>query len=190
MPVLGASDGLPGQPHRVLVAGTSGAGKSTLARAIAGRLELPYVEIDSLFHGPGWTERGSFDADVERFSAQPRWVTEWQYPAVRAMLAERADLMVWLDLPRWTVMRQVVGRTVRRRLRREQLWAGNLEPPFRTILTDREHIVRWAWTSHGRGAQRVMSLAEARPELPIVRLRSREAAAGWLCALPCHRPSP
>jgi adenylate kinase family enzyme len=188
MPVLGVSDALPGPAHRILVAGTSGAGKSTLARTIAGRLGLPYVEIDSLFHGPGWTERATFDADVERFSVQPSWVTEWQYPAARARLAERADLMVWLDLPRRTVMCQVVRRTVGRRVHREPLWAGNLEPPFRTIFTDREHIVRWAWSSHASTAQRVLALAEARQDLPIIRLRSRAAADAWLRVLPCRQP--
>lgn len=61
-------------------------------------------------------------------------VTEWQYGVVRDQLADRADLVVWLDLPRRSVMRQVVTRTVRRRFRREVLWNGNIEPPLHRIL--------------------------------------------------------
>jgi adenylate kinase family enzyme len=184
MALLEASDALTTLPQRIVVAGTSGAGKSTLAAAIAAQLDLPYVEIDSLFHGPGWTERATFGAEVERFTAQPAWVTEWQFPAVRAMLAERAELMVWLDLPRRTVMRQVIRRTVGRRMRRQRLWSDNVEPPFRTILTDPEHIVRWAWTTHGHVVRRVLALADARPELPIVRLTSHADADAWLRSLP------
>ncbi|GAB1640590.1 AAA family ATPase [Krasilnikovia sp. MM14-A1259] len=180
MPLLGPADPLPHRPERVLVAGTSGAGKSTLARRIAAELSVPYVELDALFHGPGWTELPTFEADVHRFSAQPRWATEWQYGPVRAHLAERADLLVWLDLPRARVMRQVVRRTLVRRLRRQELWQGNIEPPLWTFFTNPEHIVRWAWSTHHQSAAKVVALRRERPDLPIVRLHSRAAAARWL----------
>nr|WP_238430859.1 adenylate kinase [Frankia nepalensis] len=121
--------------------------------------------------------------DVEAFSAGPAWVTEWQYNTVRGLLADRADLMVWLDLPRRTVMRQVTIRTVRRRIRHEVLWNGNVEPPLRTVLTDREHVIRWAWSGHAKNLPRVLALRERRPDLPIVRLRSRAAVHRW-CAGP------
>ena len=41
---------------------------------------------------------------------------------------QRADTVVWLDLPRRIVMRQVVSRTFRRSILREELWNGNREP--------------------------------------------------------------
>jgi adenylate kinase family enzyme len=133
-----------------------------------------------LYHGPNWTPRPTFEGDVEQFSAQPRWVTEWQYGQVRSMLADRADLVVWLDLPRLTVMRRVIRRTMRRRWHRETLWNDNVEPPFWTILTDEAHIVRWAWSTHSTTTIRVDELRRKRPELPIVRLRSHNEAAHWL----------
>jgi adenylate kinase family enzyme len=178
--LLAATDGLPRRPQRVLVAGTSGAGKTSVAARLGQALALPHVEIDALFHGPGWTPRLSFTFEVDTFSAQRAWVTEWQYDSVRALLAERADLLVWLDLPRARVMRQVISRTVGRRLRRQRLWNANVEPPLWTIFTDREHIVRWAWTTHPESAQRVLALAEQRPELMIVRLRSWREVQHWL----------
>jgi adenylate kinase family enzyme len=171
--LLGVDDPLPAPPARVVVAGTSGSGKTTLAGRVAVRLGVPHVEIDALFHGPGWVPNPAFEDEVHTFTAGPGWVTEWQYPGVRDLLADRADLMIWLDLPRWLVMRQVVWRTLVRRLCKRELWNGNVEPPLRTILTDREHIVRWAWTTHALNEQRVSELARRRPELPIVRLRSR-----------------
>jgi adenylate kinase family enzyme len=162
------------------VAGTSGSGKTTLAARIAAALHAPHVEIDSLFHGANWTPRPSFEADVHRFTADPTWVTEWQYGAVRWHLADRADLLVWLDLPRSVVMRQVLGRTLIRRLRRQRLWNDNVEPPLWTLLTDPEHIVRWAWATHPKTARRVTDLLARRPDIPIVRLHSHADAAHWL----------
>lgn len=180
MPLLGSDDELSHRPSRILVAGSSGSGKTTLARRIGDALGVPHVEIDALYHGPQWTPRPSFEADVQSFASTAAWVTEWQYGSVRALLAERADLLVWLDLPRRTVMRQVVRRTVGRRLRREELWNGNVEQPWWTILHDREHIVRWAWDTHHKTAARVAELLNRRPDLVIVRLRSHREAARWI----------
>ena len=180
MPLLSAQDPIPGCPRRVLVAGTSGSGETTLAARIGELLQLPHVEIDALFHGPGWTPRSTFEDDVRRFASEPAWVTEWQYSQVRALMASRAQLLVWLDLSRWQVMRQVVRRTLRRRLHRQVLWNGNTEPPLWTILTDPEHIVRWAWTSHAKTAARVRVLREQRPELDVVRLTSRSGIEDWV----------
>lgn len=180
MPLLGPDDPLPQEPRRVLAAGPSGSGKSTLAARIGEVLGITHVEIDGLFHGPDWQPVPTFEEDVRAFSTEPAWVTEWQYDAVRPLLLERADLMVWLDLPRSVVMRQVVRRTVGRRLRRKVLWNGNVEPPFRTILTDPEHIVRWAWTTHHLTPERMRALLAERPDYVVVRLRSHDEARRWL----------
>ena len=182
--MLSASDPLPRPPERVAVAGVSGSGKSTLARRIAGLLDLPYTEMDALHHGPGWTKRPEFESDVDTFLAGARWVTEWQYEYARPRITERADLMVWVDLPFPLTLSRVVRRTVRRRVRREELWNGNLEGPLHTFFTDREHIVRWAISTRRLYHDRIPAVAAARPDLPIVRLRTRGDVDRWLGGLP------
>jgi adenylate kinase family enzyme len=180
VPLLSAQDPLPGCPRRVVVAGTSGSGKTTLAARVSESLRIPQIEIDALFHGPGWTPRPTFEEDVRRFVAQSAWATEWQYGQVRPLLTARADLVVWLDLSRFRVMQQVVRRTVRRRLRRQLLWNGNVEPPLWTLFTDPEHIVRWAWSTHRQNAERVAALVDQRPDLAVVRLVDRAAVEAWV----------
>jgi adenylate kinase family enzyme len=179
-PVLTANDPLPSAPQRILVAGTSGSGKTTLARRIAATVGALHTEIDALYHGPNWTPRDSFMVDVASFSAQPTWVTEWQYGKARPLLLRWADLLVWLDLPRAVVMRRVVQRTTQRRLTRTVLWNGNLEPPLSTFLTDRDHIVRWAWRTHHENAERVAAAVTSRADLTVVRLRSQRDVDRWL----------
>ncbi len=181
--MLRADDLLPAAPRRVLVAGTSGSGKTTLAGSIGARLGLPHTEIDALFHGAGWTPRPSFAADVAALAAQDAWVTEWQYSEVRPLLAARADLLVWLDLPRAVVMGRVVRRTVRRRLLRQPLWNGNVEGPLHTFFTDPEHIVRWAWRTHGTWLGHVAGARTAHPDLVVVRLQRPSEVDHWLARL-------
>lgn len=168
----------------MLVAGASGAGKSTIARALAARWTLPYTELDGLHWRSGWTINPDFESDVAALAAQETWITEFQYDGARPILAARADLLVHLAYPRSTVMSRVTARTVRRRRRREALWdTDNREPPLRTIFTDRDHIIRWAWTSIARYARVVDELQRSRPELPVVTLRSPRAATRWLAEL-------
>jgi len=181
--LLGPDDPLPVLPRRILINGSAGAGKSTLARRIAGRLDLPYTEIDSLYHGPGWTQRETFLDDVKATVAGERWVSEYQYGEAQPILLRRGDLMVWLDLPRHVSMWRVVRRTLRRRFRREVLWNGNVEGPLWHIVKDPEHIIRWGWTSHPRAAQRMAVVLRDRPDLPVVRLRSPAEATSWLARL-------
>ena len=180
MPLLGPADPLPYRPRRLLVAGTSGSGKTTLAGTVARVLGVPRVELDALHHGPAWTPRPQFADDVARLVQREDWVTEWQYTAVRELLLDRADCLVWLDLPRRLVIGRVVRRTLRRRLRREVLWNGNVEPPLRTFLTSPDHIVRWAWRTHAGTAERIAAARLRRPDLPVVRLTGTGAVAAWV----------
>lgn len=147
---------------------------------IADELGIAHTEIDGLYHGPGWVPRESFGADVERLAAQDSWVTEWQYPLARPLLLERADLMVWLDLPVAAVLRQVTARTIRRRLSRQVLWNGNREAPLLSILTDRDHIIRWSWRTRHSSGHRVSLVSDTHPLLPVVRLVSRSQVLAWI----------
>jgi len=151
-----------------------------LAARVGQVLQLPHVEIDALFHGPDWTVRPSFEADVRRLAGGDAWVTEWQYSQVRPLLAARAELLVWLDLGRWRVMRQVGRRTVRRSQQRQVLWNGNVEPPLWTVFTDPEHVVRWAWATHHESAQRVSAVLDLNPDLTVIRLPTRLAVEHWV----------
>lgn len=171
--MLGADDPLDPVPRRVLVAGVSGVGKSTTAARIAAALDVPHTEIDALFHGPQWQPRPSFIADVDAFTSEPAWVTEWQYTPVRPMLAERADTLVWLDLPTPVALRRLVRRTVRRRLRRTELWNGNVEGPLWRFFTDRDHIVRWGIRTRHSARRLVPELEVTAPHLRVVRLCSQ-----------------
>lgn len=139
--------------NRVVVIGNSGSGKSTVARRIAEALELEHLELDSVFHRGGWdaTPADEFRAAVADHIAAERWVVDGEYASqgMTEVLWPSADTFIWLDLPRWVVMRRVTVRTVRRLVTREELWDGVTEPWTNLYSLDpNKNIMVWAWTRY------------------------------------------
>ena len=171
--------------QRVSVVGNSGSGKSTLAAELALVLGVPHLELDGVFHQPGWVAlpEDEFRRLVGATAAGGGWVMDGNYSAVRALVWARADTVVWLDLPRRTVMRQVVGRTLRRVVTRQELWNGNRES-LRNFLTwaPEKSIISWAWHNHAKYRQRYGAAAAdpANAHLTFIRLTSRRAITRFL----------
>lgn len=174
--------------QRVCVVGNSGSGKSTLAATLAGQLGASYLELDSVFHQPDWQplEREAFRERIDEFTQAPTWVVDGNYSAVRDIVWSRIDTVVWLDLPRHKVMRQLLGRTLRRMATRAELWNGNRERWQNLFTFDpEESILVWAWTKHSVYRQRYLdAMADpANSHLKFIRLRSRKESAALLADL-------
>jgi shikimate kinase len=174
------------RPATYRVVGNSAAGKSTFARALGQRLGLPVLELDGVFHRPGWTQapEDEFQAEVLAWLAQHPggWVLDGNYQALEGLV--QPQVHVWLDFSRATVMSRSVRRAVRRVVRREELWNGNRERVRALLSTDPEtNIVLWALTQHGHYRRRYLARVD---EPGFVRLRTPAEAARWLASrLPC-----
>jgi len=171
--------------NRVSVQGVPGSGKSTVGRAIAGRLGVPYTELDALHHGPDWSEPTAeeFLALVRPLVTQPRWVIDGRYHSkLGDLVVSSADTVVWLDLPIRTWLPRLVRRTVRRMVRGEELWNGNRER-FRNLF-ERPNLFQWAWQKHFADRTFVPAWVAAHPQVRLVRLRSPGEVREVLAAIP------
>jgi len=132
---------------RACVIGCSGAGKTTFGRRLAARLGCPFVELDAIYHQPGWTPLtdDAFRGRVESALASDRWVCDGNYSAVHPVVRARATDVVWLDPSKAVVLAQVVWRSVVRAATNAELWNGNRESVARWL--DPEHPIRWAWST-------------------------------------------
>jgi len=169
--------------RRWLVVGNSGSGKTTLARRIAATLGVPHLELDALHWHADWTANPRFVADVDALTSDPGWVVDGNYPPVRTLLRDRADVLVWVDPPHPLILWRVTVRTLVRRLRRAELWNGNVEPPIATFFTDDEHVIRWAAGTLRVHEPRVRAALAANPRLRLVRIRSSQDGERLLARL-------
>jgi adenylate kinase family enzyme len=162
-----------------ITASASASGKSTVGRAAAERLGVPYVELDALHHGPNWTEASAEElrAQVEPLVEQEGWVIDGGYThKIGHLVFERADAVVWLDLPMRTWLPRLLRRTYRRIRRREELWNGNRES-VRNAIWGRDALIPFALRSHFR---RRREYPQELAHLPVVRLRSQAEVDRWL----------
>jgi adenylate kinase family enzyme len=119
---------------RIAITGPSGSGKTTLANELARTLRLRMIEIDALHHGPNWESCGAevLRERVARATAGHDWVTDSMYHRMLGdLISDRADLIVWLDLPVALVMWRLLRRTHVRNVQKTVLWNGNVEPGWR-----------------------------------------------------------
>jgi adenylate kinase family enzyme len=171
--------------QRISVVGSAGAGKSTIGRQFARILGVPFVELDSIYHQPDWVPLTpeEFGRRVAEVAAGDGWVIDGNYSVARPLVWARADTVVWLDLPRRTVMRQVIWRTLRRVAFRVELWNGNRER-WANLFTwvPEDSVISWAWHRHGVYRERYAAAAvdPAYAHLRFVRLRNRREVRRFL----------
>ncbi len=169
--------------ERIAVVGSSGSGKTTVSRHLAADLDLPHLELDSVFHQENWTPlpTDEMKARVARFVAADRWVVDGNYPVVSAIIWQRADTVVWLDLSRLRVMSRLVPRTLGRGLQRTELWNGNREELRNVFRRDPDkNLLLWTWTKHRGLRERYEQAAAGADHLSVFRLRSPSAVERFL----------
>ena len=163
---------------RINAVGSSGSGKSTLAQHLARALALPYIELDALFWQPNWTPAPdpAFLARITTALSAPGWVLDGNYDRTRPIKWANVEVVIWLDLPAWRILLQVLKRTLRRSLKGEVLWAGNRET-LRKALFSRDSILLWAITSLGpiRRRYQAMMVDPSWAHIQFIRIQTQQA---------------
>jgi adenylate kinase family enzyme len=169
--------------RRVSVVGGSCTGKTTTSRELARRLGVPHIELDALHHEPGWQEASAdvLQARLEAAlaAAPDGWVIDGNYQAkLNTFVLDRADTVVFLDLPHRVALRRVLWRTTSRIVSREELWNGNRET-LRNAFS-RDSIVWWVITHHRSYRRKWPERLAPLTHVEVVRLRSPREVRSWL----------
>lgn len=182
-------------PLRVVVVGLSGSGKTTFATQLAEATGLAQIELDLLNWRPGWYDRyvhehEAFRADVANAIAGEAWVLAGGYSKVRPMVFARANTLVWLDLPKALVMRQVLWRSIQRATDGKLILNGNRETFDRWFK--KGHPIGIVWNHYGRKSAAIeaqLATAEA-AHLRVYRCTTRKQASATLAELSRQKARP
>jgi adenylate kinase family enzyme len=162
-----------------IIASASGNGKTTLGRALAAKLDVPFVELDALVHGPNWQETSDEELRrrIEPVLRREGWVIDGTYlRKLGTIVLDSADTIVWLDLPTRVWLPRLLKRSARRLTGREPMWNDNQES-LKGIFWGRESLFGYALTQQPR--RRRHWPAEL-ASYDVVRLRSQSGVEQWL----------
>ena len=152
--------------RRIMILGPPGSGKSTLARELGARLGLPVFHLDQAFWRPGWVEspRTEFYLEAERLAGLPDWVIDGNFTDAIAPRLAAADMIVYLDAPRWLSILRIAKRIASS--------YGRVRPDAAPGCPERIDLVflryAWAWNRERR-ARSLATLAAFPRRKAIVR---------------------
>lgn len=178
----------PGPRQRIVIVGTTGSGKTTLARRAAEIIGGRHIELDALYHGPGWVpvEPPIFRARVRAaIAGESRWVTCGGYRGyVCDVTWPLADQIVWIDLPLRVSLSRMVRRTFARRIRNEELWNGNRES-LRGMFLSRNSLLLFGiqYRNKYRETYPAALSDPALAHVNVVRMRRQREVTEWLQGL-------
>lgn len=160
--------------RRVVVVGANGAGKTWFA----GRLGLPVIHKDALALTSGWQQhpRAHVQTEMARLVRADRWVLEGGPSVLTPQVLDRAELVIWLDLPGPLRFWRVVRRSLR--------YAGRVRPEHPAGNRDWPGLrqSRFAWRALTAGARfaDAIEVALADTSVPVIRLRSTKDVRRFL----------
>lgn len=167
---------------RVVVLGVGGAGKTRLAHAVARTTGLPIVHLDRIFWRPGWqlAPRDEARAALDEAVAGERWIIDGNFLSVGDARFERADTVVFLDLPRMTCLARALRRAFRDR--------GRMRPDLPDGCPEGFDLdfYRWIWNFGRDDRPQILERLE-QTGADVVHLRSRADVERYVESLSARR---
>ncbi|MEL7343835.1 MAG: AAA family ATPase [Pseudomonadota bacterium] len=164
---------------RVMVIGNSGGGKTTLALQIAARFDLEYLSMDRDVRWlPGWKvrERDEQRRIIRDLVSRDRWVMDGTGPSSFNVRVPRADLIIWLRVPRLQALTGLASRVARNLGRVRPAMADGCPEPIPDLA-----FLTFIWRFDQDTAPRILDQIKAfGADVPVVVLRSRREASALL----------
>lgn len=168
--------------QRVLVLGSSGSGKSTFVSRLAATTGLPAISLDAIYWKPGWqpSDSISFGHRVGELALGERWIMDGNYLSNGAgdLRRDRADTILWFDLPRHVCMRGILTRIART--------YGQVRPEMAAGCPEQIDLefFRYVWTYRAQQRPKLMKYFESmRSDQKLICFNSRAESDSFITHL-------
>lgn len=167
--------------NRVMVIGNSGGGKTTLSLQIAASFDLEYLSMDRDVRWlPGWKvrERDEQRGIIRDLVARDRWVMDGTGPSSFDLRVPRADLIIWLHVPRLQALAGLASRVARNLGRVRSAMADGCPEPIPNLA-----FLQFIWFFDQDTAPRILDKIDIYGrDVPVLVLRSRRETSELLLA--------
>lgn len=109
-----------GDANKIVIIGNTGSGKTTFAKEVSRLLNIPIFHLDKYFWKEHWVARTYEERRqyIIKIIDQENWVIEGNYVHHFDEMCAAADLVIFLDIPKYillwkTLRRQVFGSRIR-----------------------------------------------------------------------------
>lgn len=142
--------------RKIIITGTSCTGKTTLGHELSKQLGIPQIDLDDLHFLPDWEvkENAAFISEVNSVIDQhDEWIVSGSYQTkMKETVWQKANIIIWLDLPLRIILQRYFRRTFRRVVFKEKCCGDNYETLSHVIFKDNMlfHIFKTYWNRKKR----------------------------------------
>lgn len=163
--------------NRILVIGCAGSGKSTLSRKLHNILDLPVVHLDTYYWNANWVAKSNeeWDKIVEQFTNEEQWIMDGNYSRTMDIRISRADLIIFLDMPRLLCMYRVIKRRI--------MYHKKSRPDMNQECQEKLDwdFMKWIWDYRKRSrVKTIEKLEQIKEHKEVVVLRTRREVEGFV----------
>ena len=174
------------QLKRIIIIGTSCSGKTTLAKSLSKKLNITHKELDSFFWEKNWQQvtPETFRQRVQAFTKNETWITDGNFSQVRELIWTKATTIIWLNYPLPLILKRFFSRSFKRSLTKEELWNGNTESLYNSMIRV-DSLLVWILKTYRRNKKNYKALqtSDLYPQANFIELNSPKKTKEFLKTL-------
>jgi adenylate kinase family enzyme len=148
---------------RIAIIGNGGSGKSTLSQKLHSILNMPIYHLDKYFWKPNWTRPDPDEYKVvhDDLCERSEWIIDGNNLRHLEYRFNRADVIIFLDIPRYVCFWRVFRRTLKYYGAMAPSSAANCREEFSWNFV---RFLQWVWSFNKDYSPRIIQLLKSLPE--------------------------
>lgn len=160
------------KPTRIAIIGNAGSGKSTLAQKLHTITNLPIYYLDQYFWKPGWvkTDPDEYKKIHDAICDKEEWIIDGINLRVMEYRIQRADVIIFLDLPRYVCIWRIFKRTIQNYGKETPSSAKGCPERFNGEFLK---FLKWVWDFKNKYPAKIREILTRYPEKKIYIFKSQ-----------------